>query len=120
MAEAAAAHAEHHGDMEKTYMKVFGVLVICTAISFITVSPIWFMSHQAGHTLVMMVAVLKAVLVAMFFMHLKYDWNKLYFMIVPCLVVGTVLCCALLPDITFSQTRITNFGEPPPAATVNP
>jgi cytochrome c oxidase subunit 4 len=114
---------EHsHGDLEPLYLRVFGVLVVCTAISFITVSAWWVHSvgHEAGHTVVMIVAVIKALLVAMFFMHLKWDWNKLYFMLVPSLVVGAILCCALLPDITFSDTRIKSYDHPPPAATVRP
>ena len=117
------AAADHgHGDMEALYLKIFGVLVICTAISFVTVSSWWVHSvgHEAGHIVVMIVAVIKALLVAMFFMHLKWDWNKLYFMLVPSLAVGTILCCALLPDITFSDTRIKSYNEPPPAATVRP
>lgn len=125
MSEPHTDHADPghaHGDLEGLYLKVFGALIVCTAVSFITVSSFWVNSlgHETGHTVVMIVAVIKALLVAMFFMHLKYDWNKLYFMLVPSLVVGTILICALLPDITFSQTRITNFGEPPPAATVRP
>lgn len=117
-ADSHAAPDHGHGDLDSLYLKIFGALVICTAVSFITVSPAWPLGPDAGHVLVMLVAVVKALLVAMFFMHLKFDWNKLYFMLVPSLVVGTVLICALLPDITFSQTRITSFTEPPPAATV--
>ncbi|HMP03879.1 MAG TPA: cytochrome C oxidase subunit IV family protein [Gemmatales bacterium] len=116
---------EHHGDMDAIYYKVFGALVVCTAVSFITVSPLWFLGATTGHTLVMLVAVVKALLVAMFFMHLKYDWNKLYFMFVPTLTIATLLPCVLLPDITFSQTRIIHFSKdanagtvPPPAAQV--
>lgn len=126
--DAAAGHGEHHGDMEPTYYKVFGALVACTAVSFITVTDAWVNSLGAatGHTVVMMVAVVKALLVAMFFMHLKYDWNKLYFMFVPTLTIATLLPCVLLPDITFSQTRIVNYSKEadsgnalPPAARVN-
>jgi hypothetical protein len=58
-------------------------------------------------------------------MHLKYDWNKLYFMFVPTLTIATLLPCVLLPDITFSQTRIVNYSKEadtgkalPPAARV--
>jgi cytochrome c oxidase subunit 4 len=120
-------HGDHHGDMEPTYYKVFGALVACTAVSFITVTDLWVGSLGAttGHTVVMLVAVVKALLVAMFFMHLKYDWNKLYFMFVPTLTIATLLPCVLLPDITFSQTRIVNYSKEadtgkalPPAARV--
>lgn len=126
----AVAHDDHahHGDMEPTYYKVFGALVVCTAVSFITVTDAWIHSigAGAGHTVVMIVAVIKALLVALFFMHLKYDWGKLYFMFVPTLTIATLLPCVLLPDITFSQTRIVNYNKEadgarqlPPAARIN-
>jgi caa(3)-type oxidase subunit IV len=105
----------HDAHPEPNYMKVFYWLCGLTTVSFITVSPLWFLGPQTGHTLVMMVAVVKAALVAMFFMHLYYDWNKLYVMIVPSMIMGLFLICALMPDMTFSQTRVTGDG-PPPAA----
>lgn len=112
----AHAHEEHHP--RPNYLAVFAVLVVLTAVSFWTVSRFWPLSAGAGHTLVMVVAVCKAVLVAMFFMHLKFDWFKVYVMIVPALILGTILVCALMPDITFSQTRELP-GRVPPALTAN-
>ena len=95
---------EEHGT-EKIYLSVFGALVVLTGVSFLTVNEsLWPFGAQAGHTLVMIVAVCKAVLVAMFFMHLKWDWFKLYFMIVPPLVMGALMICALMPDLTFAHS----------------
>jgi hypothetical protein len=37
-------------------------------------------------------------------MHLRYDWFKLYFMIVPPILMGAILICALLPDMTFAHS----------------
>jgi caa(3)-type oxidase subunit IV len=83
---------------------VFGALIVLTTVSFITVwEGYWPFGQQAGHTVVMIVAVCKAVLVAMFFMHLKWDWFKLYFMIVPPLIMGALMICALMPDLTFQH-----------------
>jgi caa(3)-type oxidase subunit IV len=109
-------HEAHHP--HPNYIAVFLILCVMTAVSFWTVSAYWPLSPDAGHTLVMIVAVCKAVLVAMFFMHLKYDWFKVYMMVVPCLILGTVLITALLPDMTFSQTR-NIVGKPPAALTGN-
>jgi caa(3)-type oxidase subunit IV len=105
------AHSETHhgGHHHPNYLAVFGVLVVLTAVSFWTVSSLWPLDKGTGHTLVMLVAVLKATLVAMYFMHLKFDWFKLYVMIVPALLLGTVAICALLPDITFSQEIKLNW-----------
>jgi cytochrome c oxidase subunit 4 len=114
----ADTHTEEHP--HPNYWAVFGVLTVLTAVSFMTVQPFWInsMGERSGPMLVMIVAVAKATLVAMYFMHLKYDWFKLYFMIVPTLIMGTILMCALLPDMTFSQTRVKMGDEPgtvPPA-----
>jgi len=57
----------------------------------------------------MLVAVCKAVLVALFFMHLKFDWFKVYVMIVPAVILGTVLICTLLPDVTFQHSIKWNW-----------
>jgi cytochrome c oxidase subunit 4 len=106
-------HEEH---AHPNYLAVFGILCVLTLISFMTVTDFWIknMGTNSGPILVMIVGVAKATLVAMYFMHLKYDWFKLYFMIVPTLIMGTILVCALLPDMTFSQTRVV-WGAPPPA-----
>ena len=111
-------HAEEHP--HPNYWAVFGILTVMTAVSFMTVTDFWTsnMGEKSGPIIVMIVAVAKATLVAMYFMHLKYDWFKLYFMIVPTLIMGTILMCALLPDMTFSQTRVKVMdpsGAPPPA-----
>jgi cytochrome c oxidase subunit IV len=111
------AHAEEHP--HPNYWAVFGVLSVLTLVSFMTVQDFWLnnvesdpLHPRSGPILVMLVAVAKATLVAMYFMHLKYDWFKLYFMIVPTLIMGTILMCALLPDMTFSQTRV-RMGDAP-------
>jgi caa(3)-type oxidase subunit IV len=52
--------------------------------------------------LILGVAICKAVLVAMFFMHLKFDWARLYFMIIPVMILGTMMVVVLLPDIVLA------------------
>src|SRR5215471_9918643 len=106
---------EHHGS-DAVYLKIFAILVVCTAVSFLTVMAFWVnnLGATSGHTVVMLVAVFKATLVAMFFMHLKQDWFRsvlqpyvyLGMMVVGALIMGTILICALLPDQTFSRTRV--------------
>jgi cytochrome c oxidase subunit 4 len=95
------------------YVAVFLALVVLTAVSFWTVSEYWTLGPVAGHTLVMVVAVCKAILVAMFFMHLKYDWFKVYFMVVPAILLGTFLVCLLLPDMVFAETQIERMVAAP-------
>lgn len=116
----APAHDAHHdAHPEPNYMGVFYILCACTAVSFITVSHFWVsnLGAQSGHMVVMLVAVIKALLVAMYFMHLKYDWFRVYGMMIPTMIMGTLLVLALLPDMAFSETRVVG-GRQPSAATV--
>ncbi|GBD35488.1 hypothetical protein HRbin36_00600 [bacterium HR36] len=101
--------ATHESHPHPNYLAVFAALVVLTAIS---VSSEYLVGAAAGHVVNVLVAVCKAVLVAMFFMHLKYDWFKVYFMVVPTLIVGVVLVLTLMPDATFSQYR--NLLDLPP------
>ena len=50
-------------------------------------------------SLILGVAVVKALLVATYFMHLKWDWGRLYFLIIPAFVLAPMALFALLPDI---------------------
>ncbi len=99
----------HHGGIAvRTYFFIFGALAICTAISFLVnfgehhpeehplVSPYF------GFAMIFAVAVCKAVLVGMFFMHLKIDWTRLYFVIVPVMLLAVMMLVVLLPDIVLA------------------
>ena len=103
MAEAHDTHA-HAGIDVKTYFVIFGALAIFTAVSFIVNEAV---RHDvlgvfAGFVLILGVAVCKAVLVAMFFMHLKIDWNRVYFVIVPVMILAVMMIVVLLPDIVLA------------------
>jgi caa(3)-type oxidase subunit IV len=99
-----AHSAEHEGSGVAPYLVIFGALSVFTAVSFFvntfvrneTLAP------ATGFTIILLVAVCKAVLVATFFMHLKYDWKRLYFMIIPVLILGTMMVIVLLPDIVLA------------------
>jgi cytochrome c oxidase subunit 4 len=103
MAEA-HVHTEQHGPDLKLYMAVAAALAVFTASSFVfnyLVRQDVF-SHATGFVLILGVAVCKAVLVGMFFMHLKYDWGKLYFLIFPVFIMATMMMMVLLPDIVLA------------------
>jgi cytochrome c oxidase subunit 4 len=100
-------HAEgHHGPKVQAYLVIFGALSIFTLLSFVfnyaarTEPPI--ITHTTSFLLILAVAVIKASLVGMYFMHLKFDWSKLYFMIVPAFILGTMMIFVLLPDIVLA------------------
>jgi caa(3)-type oxidase subunit IV len=105
-------HDAHHGPNVKAYMAVFGALVICTIVSFVANVAVRsdVLSSFSSFVIIFGVACLKATLVAMVFMHLKYDWKKVYVMIIPALILGPLLVIVLLPDIVLAWKTAT--GHP--------
>jgi caa(3)-type oxidase subunit IV len=89
--------AEHHGPKLQVYYVVFGALCVFTLVSFVVNAVLGIGSHT-GMAIIMGVAVCKATLVCMFFMHLKYEWFKLYFLIVPVAVLCVMMMIVLMPD----------------------
>lgn len=114
-------HADEHASSGATaYLVIFGALVVFTAVSFIVNRAVKneAISPTTGFAIILGVAVCKAVLVAMFFMHLKFDWPRLYFLIVPALILGTLLVVVLLPDIVLAWHH--NAAPPPSGANMFP
>jgi cytochrome c oxidase subunit 4 len=100
-----APHAdEHHGPNLILYWKVAAVLTVFTASSFAVNALVRndHFSPELGFVLILGVAVAKAVLVGLFFMHLMFDWAKLYFLIIPAFILGTMMMVVLLPDIVLA------------------
>jgi hypothetical protein len=58
--------------------------------------------NLTGAGIIMIVAVIKASLVAAIFMHLKYDWGKLYCIILPVCVVTVMMVIILSIDTTLA------------------
>jgi caa(3)-type oxidase subunit IV len=100
MSELKAAHDDHGGGFA-TYMVVFAALSLFTAISFV-VNRIYPPPHFQGAAIILGVAIVKAFLVALIFMHLKWDWSRLYFLIIPAFILGAVLIIVLMPDMVLS------------------
>ena len=95
---------EHAGPTFHTYLYVFFALSICTALSFVSN---YFVAHQmhqhvASASIIMAVAIVKATLVAGIFMHLKFDWGKLYCIILPVCVVTVMMVIILSIDTTLT------------------
>jgi cytochrome c oxidase subunit IV len=96
----------HHGPTVQIYLAVGIALAVFTALSFVfnylAHDDVRVISKHASFALILGVAVCKAVLVGMVFMHLKWDWFKLYFMIVPAFILGTMMMIVLLPDFVIA------------------
>lgn len=90
----------HHGPTLGLYMAIAAALAVCTASSFIVNQAVHHHSLTSfqGFVLILGVAIIKALLVAGVFMHLRWDWNLLYFLIIPTLILGVMMMTVLLPD----------------------
>jgi len=94
----------HAGPTLRAYLIVGATLAVFTSVSFI--ANRWAQDHPErtvpSFVIILGVAVCKAILVGMVFMHLKWDWFKLYFMIFPAFILGAMLAMVLLPDIVLA------------------
>jgi cytochrome c oxidase subunit 4 len=100
-----ASHAEGHAAHPvQPYLVVGGALAVFTIVSFVVNVFVrgGSLTPMAGLALILGVAVVKATLVAIYFMHLKYDWRKVGFMIVPALILGVMFFFVLMPDIVMA------------------
>ncbi len=104
MASAHQADAHAHGPNVKAYFMVFGALSIFTLVSFLSnyLAHSGAFSHGVSFAIIMGVAVVKAVLVGMIFMHLKWDWGRLFFMIIPAFIIATMMIIVFLPDMVLA------------------
>lgn len=97
----AAADGHEGGHGIKPYLLVFGALAVFTAISFVVYESLP-KQTLAPFVIILSIAVAKAILVAMYFMHLVLDWKRVYILIVPALILGPMLVIVLLPDIVLA------------------
>jgi caa(3)-type oxidase subunit IV len=106
MADSHAAH-EHHGPSFKAYMVVAGALTVFTAVSFVVNYLVreHGLAPHTGFTIILAVAVCKATLVGLFFMHLILDWGKVFYFIIPAFILGAMMMIVLLPDIVLAWHR---------------
>src|SRR5262245_39145529 len=100
----------HDGSKDKMYLAIAGSLAGLTAISYI--GDKLHLSRPALICLVLAVALVKASLVAAFFMHLNIDWTKVKVMIIPAMILAAILVFALMPDITLAS-REKRAPRPP-------
>lgn len=117
-------HAEHahgpaHASHLKLFLTVFVLLCVLTGVSFCTYFDFWktHVPETAGWALMMAVAVCKALLVALFFMHLRWEANWKYVLTIPSLVMAAILAVSLIPDIG-ERIRKYDFARRQAAAVV--
>jgi cytochrome c oxidase subunit 4 len=89
---------EHATEAHAPYLKVWAALLVFTVIEYFYA----FLLKDLFLILVLgllLWAAIKAGLVGWFFMHLKFEGNWVYFLIVPAAVLATILVLALSPDV---------------------
>lgn len=109
----AHAHDDHGGHVGK-YIKVFLALCVLTTMSFFTYSDYWpfHATPAVGWAFMMCVSCCKALLVMLFFMHLKSEADWKYVLTIPASIMSVFLALALVPDIGM---RVTGFYPYSPA-----
>jgi len=95
------AHDAHHGPGFKAYMIVAAALSVFTIVSFVVNHFVTggSIAKETGFVIILSVAVVKATLVGLYFMHLVVDWGRLYYFIIPAFILGTMMLVVFLPDI---------------------
>ncbi|HTM53507.1 MAG TPA: cytochrome C oxidase subunit IV family protein [Pirellulales bacterium] len=113
----ALAHASHEGIAQ--YIYVFIALCLLTTASFLTYSDYWPWHEQPkiGWAFMMAVSCTKAMLVILFFMHVKYEASWKYVLTIPAAFMSIFLILALVPDIGLrghwvSEERQLYMAEP--------
>lgn len=119
MSEQAAhdPHAAEHGNGK--YYAVFVALCVLTGASFFTYSDYWWFhdTPAVGWAFMMSVSCAKAMLVILFFMHVKYEANWKYVLTIPPAIMAIFLMLALVPDIGMrlrnaSEERLRHMAKP--------
>ncbi len=89
------------GPSFQLYMKVFYALSVFTALSFVfnELARHDIISYMTSVSLIVLVAVFKALCVITIFMHLKFDWSKVYCIVIPVSILAVMMVIVLLPDI---------------------
>jgi len=114
---ASHGHDEHVGLAK--YVYVFIALCVLTTASFFTYSSYWPFHDQPkiGWAFMMAVSCTKAMLVILFFMHVKYEANWKYVLTVPAAFMSIFLILALVPDVGlrghWAAEEIGGYSAPP-------
>jgi cytochrome c oxidase subunit 4 len=103
--------AEHK---HPNYMAIFWMLAILTVVEIAVVFLPF--GKLVNGTLLCALAVTKAAMVAMYFMHLKFETRTLGLIAVTPLAIATLLVFVILPDAFFVDHKTANVKPAPAGA----
>jgi cytochrome c oxidase subunit IV len=101
---------EHQTEAHAPYLKIWGALLVLTLIEY------WYAAIFKDYFTVlvlglMFLALVKAGLVGWYFMHLKFEGNWVYILIVPACILAVIIVFALCPDMVLKPVTDENPGE---------
>jgi len=96
------------------YMAIFWILAILTVVEIAVVFLPF--GKLVNGTLLCALAVTKAAMVAMYFMHLKFETKTLGLIAVTPLAIATLLVFVILPDAFFVDHKTANVKPAPAGA----
>ena len=114
---ASHGHADHGAHPHVNYFAIFIALCVCTGISILLDL---FEVHSLRYViafLVLSVAVAKALFVLTYFMHLKFEGNWKFIILMPTTILAIGLMVALTPDIGlhYYTPNVPQASQPAPA-----
>ena len=104
MSTADVAEHEHHGT--GLYWKIFAALAVLTVVEILWAG--WFGSESAFIVLVLglgLMAGTKALLVALYYMHLKQERALIYILVAAPLVLVLIMILGFLPDAIWDLSQ---------------
>ena len=110
MSDHSSSHGEAHDHPHVNYMKIFWILL------GMTVAEYFYAMVTQDHFAILVIglmamALFKASLVGLYFMHVKMEGKWVYAMIIPACVLAILVLVALIPDIAVGRAT-EDFSEP--------
>jgi cytochrome c oxidase subunit IV len=101
---------EHRTEAHAPYLLVWVALLVLTVLEY------WYAALLKDNFLVLVLgllflAVVKAGLVGWYFMHLKFEGNWVYVLVVPACILATIIVFALTPDMVLKPVTEENPDE---------
>ncbi|HZN68381.1 MAG TPA: cytochrome C oxidase subunit IV family protein [Tepidisphaeraceae bacterium] len=84
------------------YVACFLALIVLTVLT-VAVALKRFDNEVVNLLIALLIASIKASLVALFFMHLKFEGKLIYLILIVPLCLCVLLICALIPDIVYAM-----------------
>ena len=96
---------EHQMEAHAPYLKVWFWLAVLTGVEYFYAFFLkdYFLILVLG---LLFLALIKAGMVGWYFMHLKFEGNWVYILIVPACILATIIVLALCPDQAMKPTDI--------------